>query len=76
MQNTEHENKMCESCERLRAALEPFANIGRDLVRVGAVTIPDGASARYLKLDGIEARHLREAARAVGFEQAAKGTDG
>ena len=55
--------------DRLRAALEPFAKVGRDLVRVGAVVIPDGASAKYLRMDGIEARHFRAVAMALADEQ-------
>jgi hypothetical protein len=48
--------------ERLRAALEPFAVIGRKLNEVDKATIPDGVSAHYLKLDGLFADDFRRAA--------------
>lgn len=51
--------------ERLKLALEPFAEIGRRLNTVSKDALPDGASARYLKLDGLEARHFRAAADAL-----------
>lgn len=51
--------------ERLRAALEPFAAIGRKLNAMDEAIWPSDAKARFLNLDSINVGHFREAGRAV-----------
>lgn len=49
--------------ERLRSALEPFADIGRPLIKACETgAIPNGASARFLKLDPLVANDFARAA--------------
>lgn len=47
--------------ERLCEALAPFAVIGGLLNMVSVEAMPNDVSASRLKLDGLEARHFREA---------------
>lgn len=51
--------------ERLRAAIEPFAAIGRRLNAVDEGVWPSNAKARFLNLDSITVGHFREAGRVV-----------
>lgn len=54
--------------ERLRAALMPFAAVGRPFVAAcESGALPSGASARYLKLEPLIAEDFANAARA--YEQ-------
>jgi len=49
----------------LREAAQPFVEIGQTYLEVGTNVIPDDASARYLGLEGIQAKHFRAIARAA-----------
>lgn len=51
--------------ERLRAALEPFAAIGRRLNAVDEGAWPSDAKARFLNLDSINVGHFRQAGRVI-----------
>jgi len=63
--------RLVERWQRLVAAAEPFAEIGRKLLRVGPKVWPDDARARHLCLDEINVSHFRKIATA-----AAEGTRG
>lgn len=55
-----------DTIARLRRALEPFAIVGRPLIAAGkSGAIPPGVSARFLKLEPLQARHFSDAALAL-----------
>lgn len=51
--------------EKLSKALKPFAMIGDQLAIAGPLAIPDGASAKYLKLGSLTAAEFRNATTAL-----------
>jgi hypothetical protein len=59
-----------DEIERLRAALEPFAVIGRKIAHAVGDTksFPPGASARYLKLEPLVVQNFVDAAKCVDGE--------
>lgn len=56
---------MALKLERMRIALKPFAELGRQLNASGLAAWPDESSMRYLRMEGIRAKHFRAAAAAI-----------